>query len=299
MKKKGVGRLKSDKTGSTLLPYGVDKGKEPPIENKPEEDAFSPSRPGSTPPSIYKDAFDCPFCGAFTSQEWFVVGAKNCSDPTLFRRQIEAIKKNPLYKKKSKNLGERMFSFYSDRIAIFQENSLNSFEVDNLLLSKCFHCKEYAVWVHDRLVFPSQKIGVAPNEDLSEDIKRDFEEAREVLNASPRSAAAMLRLCIQKLCEMLGKKDMNLNQAIMELVAEGLNPAIQKSLDIVRVIGNNAVHPGVMNIKDNREIALRLLSLVNIIAEQTLTLPRKISELYESLPESDLQNIAKRDKHKC
>jgi hypothetical protein len=49
------------------------------------------------------------------------------------------------------------------------------------------------------------------------------------------------------------------------LVAEGLNPKIQKAIDLVRVVGNNAVHPGQINLDDNSAIALKLFKIINMI----------------------------------
>ena len=106
--------------------------------------------------------------------------------------------------------------------------------------------------------FPGIKSGVLPNRDLPDDILRDFEEAREIANSSPRGAAALLRLCVQKLCTHLAEKGKNINDDIASLVRKGLNPKIQQSLDIVRVIGNEAVHPGELDLKDDRETALLL-----------------------------------------
>src|SRR5262249_7562540 len=118
--------------------------------------------------------------------------------------------------------------------------------VVNLYLSKCYECKKIAVWVFDRLVFPAKKSGVMPNPDLPTDVIADFEEAREIVDASPRGAAALLRLSIEKLCGHLGEKGKKIDEAIASLVRKGLNPLVQKALDIVRVVGNEAVHPGVL-----------------------------------------------------
>lgn len=56
----------------------------------------------------------------------------------------------------------------------------------------------------------------------------------------------------------------NISNAIANLVRKGLSPMIQKSLDIVRVIGNEAVHPGVIDLNDNKDIALQLFQVINI-----------------------------------
>jgi hypothetical protein len=105
-----------------------------------------------------------------------------------------------------------------------------------------------------------------------------------------------LRLCIQKLCRQLGEPGDNINADIANLVKKGLSATIQQALDSVRVIGNEAVHPGEMDLKDNRDTALKLFSLINIIAQRMLTEPREVNELFTMLPESKLKGIEDRDK---
>lgn len=170
------------------------------------------------------------------------------------------------------------------------------YEVGNLHLSKCYNCGKVAVWVHKNLLFPKEKTGVNPNEDLPENIRHDFDEARSIISESPRGAAALLRLCIQNLCTHLGEKGKSLDDDIASLVSKGLNPIIQKSLDIVRVIGNEAVHPGIIDVKDDRDVANQMLILINSIADQMISHPKNVDKLYSKLPEAKRKAIEKRDK---
>ena len=64
----------------------------------------------------------------------------------------------------------------------------------------------------------------------------------------------------------------------------------------MRVIGNEAVHPGVIDLNDDSDIANELLSLINSIAEQMISHPKNIETLYAKLPESKRKAIEKRDK---
>jgi hypothetical protein len=171
----------------------------------------------------------------------------------------------------------------------------NQYQVDDLFISICAHCNGYAIWYKKKIISPESSGAPYPNPDLVEDIKQDYLEARGIVNKSPRGAAAILRLCIQKLCQQLGEKGKDLNQDIGNLVKNGLSERIQKALDIVRVVGNNAVHPGTIDLKDNREIAIELFKLINIIAEIMISQPKKIDGLYESLPESKKEAITTRD----
>jgi hypothetical protein len=139
------------------------------------------------------------------------------------------------------------------------------------------------------------RIGEPPNGDLPEDIKTDYEEARSVLGLSPGSSAAMLRLCIQKLCRFLGEGGNDLNGDIAALVSKGLDRRVQQALDIVRVIGNEAVHPGTLDLRDNRETATQLFRLVNLIAEKMISEPKHVQSMFDALPKSKIEQITRRD----
>jgi len=138
--------------------------------------------------------------------------------------------------------------------------------------------------MYEKLIVPPIQAGPPPNPDLPQDIRSDYDEARAILDLSPRGSAALLRLCIQKLCIHLGQPGKNLNDDIGTLVAAGLDQRIQKALDIVRVVGNEAVHPGKIDLKDGRDTANELFGLVNLIAETMISQPKHIDAMYENLP---------------
>ena len=160
----------------------------------------------------------------------------------------------------------------------------------------CTHCRNFSIWHDGSMIFPDSSQAPLPNPDLPGEIKKDYEEARKIINRSPRGAAALLRLCIQKLCASLGESGKNINNDIASLVKKGLNPKIQKSLDIVRVIGNEAVHPGTIDLRDNIGVATQLCKIINIIAEAMITQPKMIDNMYDELPEEKIKQIEKRDK---
>jgi len=159
----------------------------------------------------------------------------------------------------------------------------------------CKHCGKITVWLGNSLMYPDASSAPPPNTDLPAEIIADYNEARNIISRSPRGAAAIFRLCIQKLCKHLGEPGANINADIAALVKKGLNPKIQKSLDIVRVIGNEAVHPGQIDITDKPETAVNIASLINVIADAMITQPKAIEQLYQTLPEDKRQQIDKRD----
>lgn len=165
-----------------------------------------------------------------------------------------------------------------------------------IFLSRCNHCNKYMIWNDEKIVFPDVSGAPLPNVDLPENIKADYMEARSIFTKSPRGAAALLRLCVQKLCKHLGEDGENLNADIGALVKKGLPVTIQQSLDIVRVIGNNAVHPGTIDLKDSPVMASKLFEIVNLIVQIMITQPKEIKALYDALPDGAKNGIAVRDK---
>lgn len=171
-----------------------------------------------------------------------------------------------------------------------------SSQIRGLKVGYCECCHLYSAWVDGVMVFPFLISVEPPNKDLSGEIKDDYLEAASILNQSPRGAAALLRLAIEKLVHELDAKGKDLNAKIGDLVTQGLNPKIQRSLDVMRVLGNEAVHPGQIDFKDNPEIARALFKLVNVIADEMITKPKEIDSLYNELvPESQKDGINKRD----
>lgn len=186
----------------------------------------------------------------------------------------------------------RQYNYSQERASMDGRNDYYGHE--SLATSVCEHCNDFAVWIKNQMVYPNRGNAPLPNPDMPDDVKTDYEEAASIAALSPRGAAALLRLAVQKLCIHLGGKGENINQDIKKLVDQGLPPKIQRSLDVVRVIGNNAVHPGQID-TDDPQVADQLFILLNIITEAMISVPKRVDGLYSSLPESARDAIEKRD----
>ncbi|WP_026285770.1 DUF4145 domain-containing protein [Vreelandella zhanjiangensis] len=161
--------------------------------------------------------------------------------------------------------------------------------------SKCSHCNEKSFWYNDRMIVPSEAPVPPPHLDLPESCNTEYDEARDIVARSPRAAAALLRLCVQKLMSELGEIGKNINEDIGSLVKKGLPVEVQQALDYCRVIGNNGVHPGEIELTDNPEIAHSLFEMINFIVEDRISRPKKVAELYGKLPQGALKAVEKRD----
>jgi len=211
------------------------------------------------PPEHAHDGFNCPNpeCEAYTGQKWYL-------DIAGFR-------------KRNQDPGNFVMWFNGLSIAV------------------CDKCHKPSIWMDNQLIFPESYGAPPASPDMSGEIKADYEEAQAIYSKSPRGAAALLRLAIQKLIVELGESGKNLNNDIGNLVKNGLPTRIQEALDGVRLIGNNAVHPGQIDVDDNPQIALSLFTLVNLIVENMITRMKKVDELYELLPNTAKEQIERRD----
>ena len=196
------------------------------------------------PPSVREIAFNCPHCGALAAQCWYYlqVGRYAREHPTPYIADASGVHELAMSfvedlseKDHWRGWAELMVKGYP----FFWSGAFEASSSDlcNVSVSECFSCRALSIWIYDRLVHPS--VGAAPpaNSDLPEDIRLDYDEASRILDQSPRGAAALLRLAIQKLCKELGQPGKNINTDIAALVAGGLDPRVQKALDAVRVIG--------------------------------------------------------------
>lgn len=168
---------------------------------------------------------------------------------------------------------------------------------------ECAACAGISLWmgvVGDMgvMVLPTAATAPLASPDLPEDCRLDYDEARQISRVSPRGAAALLRLCIQKLCKHLGQPGKDINADIGALVRGGLPVRVQQALDTVRVVGNEAVHPGTLSNEDHADRVDTLFKLVNIIVDHMITQPKEIADLFSQLPAPKLAGIADRDRPK-
>lgn len=218
------------------------------------------------PPEHLSQRFHCPHCGVYAKQRWSHVNAGGDLHTNNYRNS---------------NL---------HRVTTVSGNLPESWT-----LSFCEHCEGMIIWKKGCIVYPKQIQVELPNDDLSEEIKSDYLEAANILTDSPRAAAAILRLALQKLCVQLGEKGENINDDIGSLVKKGLNPTVQKAFDALRITGNNAVHPGEIDLTEDVDRVVKLFGLINFVAQKMLTEPKELEDFYDELPDGAKEAVEKRD----
>jgi hypothetical protein len=241
-------------------------------------------------PKYGSKKFQCPHCRVVAQQTW------------LSNYQLSSMVFS-IYNHIYLNYRVNILAYQQEAIGAFlsvaKKQSLddfNSFLAKDLSIATCESCSRYSLWVDEEMVFPTELPIEPPNDDLNEQIKSLYNEASKIFLDSPKGSTALLRLALQMLLKQIGKEGKNINNDIKELVENGLSSKIQKALDLVRVVGNNAVHPGQINLDDNSEVALKLFKILNIIADEMITKPKEIDTLYDDVvPEETKGHIAKRD----
>ncbi|MCB5396102.1 DUF4145 domain-containing protein [Intestinibacter bartlettii] len=186
-----------------------------------------------------------------------------------------------------------------DTFTRYQKYLQHNNEIGNLEIRVCSNCGMYHIYKDNIEIYPGLLDTPEPHQNMPDTVKEIYNESREIFSKSPRAAAALLRLGLQILCKELGEKGKDINNDIHKLHEKGLDQRIINSLDIVRVIGNEAVHPGEIDLNDNKEIALNLFNIMNMIIEDTIASKIRnthIEEMYRNLPQSKLNAIKYRDK---
>lgn len=245
-------------------------------------------------PDFNHNSFACAHCHAISHQYWHDTYTEKISSPPgkrliLNYNELDAsniLKGNPYGTGKKIAAGD---------VFIFNETEKKlSKKIANLFVSECHSCQEITIWEHNKIIWPNSSVLIeAPNPDMPPEIKIDYEEARSIAEKSPRAAAALLRLCVEKLCENIEGK--TLNDKIKNYVASSGNIKIQRALDSVRVIGNESVHPGELDLNDNRDIAQSLFKIVNFIVSEFISKDKLINEIFSTLPQDKIKGIENRD----
>lgn len=168
---------------------------------------------------------------------------------------------------------------------------------NSITLRHCARCGNGCLWYKQKLLYPlNDTVTALPHPDLPDDIRVDVDEARMIMNFSPRSSAALLRLSLEKLCNYLQAEGKTIDDKIRWLVRERrLDPMVQQTLDVVRVVGNEAVHPGVLDLRDDVEVVSVLFGMMNEIVEELITRPQRILKHYQRLPEDKRKAAEEKD----
>lgn len=214
-----------------------------------------------TAPAFKLEAFHCPTCGTYAHMNWEDLGSQQGRHSLYAEAICSKCKKTSLW-----------------RITKFSHGHFGRIDEEG------------------ELIFPDFGISALPESDMPEDVKSDYIEASRIFSRSPRGAAALLRLALQKLCKHLGQPGKNINEDIRSLAANNtLPPLVVKVADTVRITGNNAVHPGEMSDEDFDHVASKMFDLLNFIVKKGISEPKELEALYSKTPEKPRKDAEAKD----
>lgn len=228
-------------------------------------------------PAVFDaDAFNCPYCKVYAHQTWLWVGF---APPTTGNSGVNS---------RGVDEGEYVSEGQYRLVGV---------ALDGLNLSRCGRCARLALWLGTRLLLPPNSNAEPAHDDMPLSVLSIYSEAAEIADASPRGAAALLRVALELLTHELGcDPRKGINDKIGELVGQGLSPEVIKALDILRVTGNNAAHTaGTLLLDDDRESATALFQIINYIVEQTISHKKRLEEMHARPPDGIKQQIERRN----
>lgn len=212
-----------------------------------------------TAPTFKAKAFNCALCGAYSHMTWLPLQTQNGGT-----------------------------NYYESLCSCCNSPSL--WRVKYFLNGKHREEKE------PELIYPDHGHAPLPDDAMPENVKADYVEAARIFSKSPRGAAALLRLGLQKLCKHLGENGENINNDIRNLSAKNIVPPLVVNVaDTVRITGNNAVHPGEMSDEDFDHIASKMFELLNFIVKKGISEPLELKALYELTPEGPRKDAEAKD----
>jgi hypothetical protein len=140
-----------------------------------------------------------------------------------------------------------------------------------------------------KIIYPeTRSIGESPNEDIPPEIQKIYEEARAVAPHSLRAANALLRTVLEKMVIGNGGEGAKLYHKIKNLADKNvITGQWAETLQNVRILGNEAAHPGEINFDEEVDAAFTnsIFSCINAFAQQTYTRKREDAELAKKAAE--------------
>lgn len=154
--------------------------------------------------------------------------------------------------------------------------------------SKCRNCNRHAYWAWEQLVAPAVPFGPPPNDDLQGPLLDVYQEARDVAGRSPRAAAALLRLLVERLVHELdgvGHEGERLQVKVDRLRDDGkIDAGTYEAMLAVKIAGDGALHTGQIDTEaeDQGEVVVVLFGIVNHIVTSTRSLHREVEALRQA-----------------
>jgi len=165
-------------------------------------------------------------------------------------------------------------------------------------------CGKISIWEGYKVLYPPTGGHPFAERSMPKSVKKYYEEARRVATASPRAAAALLRLAIEELfryfagleryrqCELLSEGVGTLKHNISQMSRHGhIDEENRKKLDFVKLTGDYGVHGmPIVFLEDNESTTHLLFRQVNKIVKKLIVEPQE-EEAYERKVQSQQRAV--------
>lgn len=160
--------------------------------------------------------------------------------------------------------------------------------------SHCSTCRQITIWKDKEMIYPVP-LGIEPCEDMPEPVKELFVEAMRIAYLSPRSACALLRGSIERLCNVVAelyKADQYDKSAWLKNKIKSLHlpQELEDIFMTVKDVGDSGVHGNTHKVeidfsgRDSVEVALNSAQLVNALVQMLISpfvVQKKLQESFK------------------
>jgi hypothetical protein len=236
------------------------------------------STPDDRSPALLRPAFYCPHCPALAHHDWVALGYQ---DGNYWASMAYVDEPDPA----GSSMKVRTHRWHG---------------------AQCHGCREWSIWLDDRMVFPQRSAGSPAHVDMPGPVRELYKEAAAVVAVSRRAGAALARATIERLVKELdpeAPRNARLDQRIGRL-RERVSTPLGQLLDVVRVVGNGALHADeqssellVIALDDTTgpELIELLLQVANDLVDELITRPRTAREYWDRLPDGVKTTLAQQD----
>ncbi|WP_227590981.1 DUF4145 domain-containing protein [Acinetobacter schindleri] len=225
---------------------------------------------------LNQKSFKCPHCGAFAYMEWnnlYVISQDPVGNDFYIRTRVHQANCASCD-------NNNIWYNHAPEMDWLPPNNFHE-PRDNNELTRLYPIQEIA----------NKDIPNA-NADMPGNVKKLYIEAALIFELSPRSAAALIRLALEKLCHHLDVKRKNIKESIEELAKQQIIPIkVAQAADNIRLIGNANVHPGIICDEVLEDINPAIFTYINLIVDYAITKPKEIDEINALFPEQKRASI--------
>ena len=221
-------------------------------------------------PRLGAESFSCPYCNTVAHQDWYslFLRPQNAAEVRVLTPEaVKALRQGDAQRDNIKEIDQFVERLKKNELTYEYQKHPHPLKAKmaNLYISNCHSCNGFSLWVGGLLVFPTRI------DKTLELVEEDLEEAAAILNKFPRGAAALMRVCIQKLVPLLEDNGKELNQRVSSLVRKGLEMEIQQAMDVLQVLRSDPVQLSQLELQADRETALRFLDSSKAVLERRMS----------------------------